>query len=176
MGELGVGQRGRTYIREFRETDAGAVVGLIHRTIDACYTGVYPPRAIAFFKDLHSRNGLLERSRSGVILVLERNTDVIGTGALVENEIYGVFVEPEMHGRGCGKAIMRELESRAVARGHGEVELSVSLPSRGFYEALGYEILGEASMDVGEGQALCFWKARKSLRISGLCADLRRLP
>jgi GNAT superfamily N-acetyltransferase len=87
----------------------------------------------------------------------------MGTGAVVENEIYGVFVEPRMQGRGHGRTIMHELENRAIAKGHREVALSVSLPSRKFYEGLGYEILQEAHRDVGEGQQLDFWKARKSL-------------
>jgi GNAT superfamily N-acetyltransferase len=150
-------------IREFRENDAESVVQLIHRTIDVCYTGVYPPRAVAFFKDFHSRDGILERSKKGTILVAEQNGIVMGTGAVVENEIYGVFVEPKMQGRGHGRTIMHELESQAITKGHREILLSVSLPSRTFYEGLGYEILQEAHRDVGEGQRLDFWKARKSL-------------
>ena len=58
---------------------------------------------------------------------------------------------------------MRELENEAKARGCTESELSVSLPSRGFYEGLGYEMLEECLIDVGEGQHLDFWKARKPL-------------
>jgi len=151
-------------IREFRESDLESVAELIHRTVDVCYTNVYPPRAVEFFKNFHSRDGILERSKKGAILVAEQNRNVIGTGAIVENEIYGVFVEPRMQGHGHGRAIMRELETRAIAKGHSEVALSVSLPSRKFYEGLGYEILQEAHIDVGEGQQLDFWKAKKSLQ------------
>lgn len=151
-------------IREFRENDVESIVQLIHRTIDVCYTSVYPPRAVGFFKSFHSRDGILERSKKGDILVAEQNGNVIGTGAIVENEIYGVFVEPSMQGHGHGKAIMCELETRAIAKGRREVALSVSLPSREFYEALGYEIQHEAHIDVGEGEQLNFWKAKKSLQ------------
>lgn len=150
-------------IREFHENGVESVVQLIHRTIDVCYTGVYPPRAVAFFKNFHSRDGILGRSKKGTILIAEQTGIVMGTGAVVENEIYGVFVEPRMQGRGHGRTIMHELENRAIAKGHREVALSVSLPSRKFYEGLGYEILQEAHRDVGEGQRLDFWKARKSL-------------
>jgi hypothetical protein len=58
---------------------------------------------------------------------------------------------------------MRELEDRPKARGCTDSELSVSLRSRGFYESLGYQMVEEGSIDVGEGQHLDFWKARKSL-------------
>jgi len=151
-------------IREFQENDIESIARLIHRTIDVCYTNVYPPRAVEFFKSFHSRDGILERSKKGVILVAEQKEHVIGTGALVENEIYGVFVEPKMQGHGHGRAIMHELETRAIAKGHSEVALSVSLPSRKFYEGLGYEILQDTHIDVGEGQQLDFWKAKKSLQ------------
>jgi N-acetylglutamate synthase-like GNAT family acetyltransferase len=157
-------EREEISIREFRENDVESIAQLIHRTIDVCYTSVYPPRAVEFFKRFHSRDGILERSKKGDILVAEQNGNVIGTGAIVENEIYGVFVEPTMQGHGYGKAIMCELETRAIAKGHREVALSVSLPSRQFYEALGYEIQQEAHIDVGEGQQLDFWKAKKVLQ------------
>ena len=151
-------------IREFCDGDVDVVVALIHRTIDACYTRAYPPRAVEFFKRFHSREGILERSRKGTILVVERDGAVIGTGALVDHEIYGVFVEPELQGGGIGRAIMGELERRAAAAGRDHVALSVSLPSRRFYEVLGYEILHEAFIDVGEGQRLDYWEARKPLQ------------
>jgi len=157
-------EREEILIREFREGDVESIAQLIHRTIDVCYTPVYPPRAVAFFKDFHSRDRILERSKKGVILVAEQNGQAIGTGAIVGNEIYGVFVDPNMQGRGHGKAIMHELETRATAKGHSEVALSVSLPARKFYEALGYEILQDVHKDVGEGQQLDFWKARKPLQ------------
>ena len=41
--------------------------------------------------------------------------------------------------------------------------ISVSLPSRGFYERLGYVILEECSIDVGEGEKLDYWQAKKKL-------------
>ena len=47
---------------------------------------------------------------------------------------------------------MAELESRAKAQGITEISLNVSLPSRKFYERLGYDVLAERSFDVGEGQ------------------------
>jgi ribosomal protein S18 acetylase RimI-like enzyme len=152
-----------TRIREFRESDLVPVRRLIHRTIDACYSVVYPPRAVEFFKEFHSEEKIMERHRTGEVLVVEQDGQVIATGTIVDSEIFGVFVHRDFQHRGHGGALMRELENRAKARGCTESELSVSLPSRGFYESLGYEMLEECSIDVGEGQHLDFWKARKPL-------------
>lgn len=151
-------------IREFRESDLVSLRRLIHRTIDACYSDVYPHRAVQFFKQFHSEARIMERHRKGRILVVEQDEKLIGTGTIVGGDIFGLFVLPEFQHCGHGRALMRELENRAKARGCTESELSVSLPSRSFYESLGYEMLEECSIEVGEGQRLDFWRARKPLR------------
>jgi GNAT superfamily N-acetyltransferase len=116
---------------------------------------------VQLFKEIHSEEKIMERHRKGEILVVEQDDTVIGTGTIVGSDIFGVFVHPEFQHRGYGLALMRDLENRAKARGCTESELSVSLPSRKFYESLGYEMLEECSIDVGEGQHLDYWKARK---------------
>lgn len=136
---------------------------MIYNTIHVSYSGVYPVRAVQFFKEYHSNERILERSRTGEILIVEREGAIVATGSLVGNEISAVFVSPDFQGHGYGKRIMRELESRANAQGIPEVILNVSLPSRKFYENLDYEILPERSIDVGEGQVLNYWPARKIL-------------
>jgi hypothetical protein len=62
--------------------------------------------------------------------------------------------------------IMKALQNEARANGVTEIGLSISLPSKRFYESLGYKIVEEISRDVGEGQRLDFWKAVKRLPAS----------
>jgi ribosomal protein S18 acetylase RimI-like enzyme len=153
----------RSGIRNVRESDLAAVSELIRRTIDACYPGVYPPRAVAFFKQYHSVGAIRERNRKGDVFVAERDGKVVATGSLASGEITGVFVDPEYQRMGIGAEVMRHLERRAAAEGCTEVELSVSLPSRGFYERQGYNITYERSIDVRDGERLEYWKAGKRL-------------
>jgi len=150
-------------IRLFHEADLGPLRRMICHTIDVSYSGVYPPRAVQFFKDHHFERRIAERSITGEILVAERDGSIQATGALVGSEIVGVFVHPDYQWQGHGKAIMTELERRAKAKALSEIALSVSLPSRRFYESLGYEVLAGCSLDVGEGQCLDYWPGRKSL-------------
>jgi ribosomal protein S18 acetylase RimI-like enzyme len=150
-------------IRAFREADLDPLVRMILRTIDASYSGVYPPRAIQFFKDHHSEESIAERSSIGQIVLAEQDGAILATGALVGSEIIGVFVDPDHQRQGHGKAVMTELEKRARAKGLSEIALSVSLPSRRFYESLGYEVLAQCSLDVGEGQYLNYWPGIKRL-------------
>lgn len=150
-------------IRAFRESDLLPLQQLMHQTIDACYVVVYPPRAVDFFKQFHSEEGIIERYRHGEILVVEQDGKMVATGSILGNEIFGVFVHPEFQRRGYGSTLMSALENKAKASGCLEISLSVSLPSRSFYERLGYEVLEACSLDVGEGQRLDYWMARKPL-------------
>ncbi|MGB7538377.1 MAG: hypothetical protein WBM17_07545 [Anaerolineales bacterium] len=43
-------KREAAIVRPFRDADLEPVRALIYKTIDACYAGVYPPRAVEFFR------------------------------------------------------------------------------------------------------------------------------
>jgi ribosomal protein S18 acetylase RimI-like enzyme len=162
--ESRLNQTAKCRVRRFREADVVAVRKLIHHTIDECYVRDYPPRAVQFFRDFHSEASILERNVEGELLVVEQQGRLIGTGAIVGEDIFGVFVHPEFQGKGIGSLLMRELEALAVEKGNHEAVLDVSLPSRPFYERLGYRIIAEKSIDVGEGEILRYWTANKELK------------
>jgi GNAT superfamily N-acetyltransferase len=150
-------------IRPFAESDLVPLHRMIQETIETSYRNVYPIRAVQFFKNYHSEKKIAERSRTGEILVLEKNGLILATGSLMGNEILGVFVIPAGQRQGYGKAIMNALEMKAKEKGIAEIELSISLPSRQFYENMGCQVLAKQSIDVGEGQLLDYWPARKKL-------------
>jgi N-acetylglutamate synthase-like GNAT family acetyltransferase len=141
-------------------------VRLISETIEISYAEVYPPRAVQFFKDFHSKRKVADRSKIGTTLVVEEDGKLVATGSLVGGEILAVFVHPRLQKGGRGKALMRALENEARASGVTEIGLSISLPSKRFYASLGYRVVEEISRDVGEGQRLDFWKAVKQLPAS----------
>ncbi|MHB9003653.1 MAG: GNAT family N-acetyltransferase [Coriobacteriia bacterium] len=107
------------HIRSFAPDDLGAVRRLIHRTIETCYIGVYPSRTVDFFKEFHSPARILERHNDGHVLVACLDGTVVATGALVDDEISGMFVDPERQGRGIGSLIMERLEYWAAEKSLG---------------------------------------------------------
>lgn len=150
-------------IRNFKKHDLIPVQELIYKTIDACYTNIYPSLAVKFFKDFHSKEKINERNENGQTVVVEQRGKILATGSIVAGEIYAVFVDPDFQRRGYGKSLMLELENRAKTMLLKDIELSVSLPSRIFYEKLDYRLTDECSIAVGGGQQLKFWKATKQL-------------
>ena len=81
-------------IRIFRETDLAPLHRMICDTIQTSYSGVYPPRAVDFFREYHSEKKIAERSLVGEILMVEEDDSILATGSLVSAEITGVFVHP----------------------------------------------------------------------------------
>ena len=150
-------------VRAFRSADLDSVQQLIHDTIDASYTGVYPPRAVRFFKDYHTPDRILERQATGKVVVVERDADLVATGAIVDDHILAVFVYSGLQRRGIGARVMDALEGDAHATGRASVHVDVSLPSRRFYERRGYRLLESCSIEVGDGERLDYWRAEKNL-------------
>ena len=149
--------------RPFRPDDLAAVQALIYRTIDACYTGVYPAAAVAYFKENHSLDNIRQDAELVVTLVLESGGRIAGVGALVRTTIKRVFVDPEFQHRGCGRLIMARLEAQARARGITTVDLDASLGSKRLYDFLGYQGDELIHMPVGPGQFLDHYTMTKTL-------------
>jgi GNAT superfamily N-acetyltransferase len=150
-------------MREIRKTDLSAVKSLIHRTIAVCYAGHYCPEAIRFFVNYHDDPSILHDARKGCIIVFEKAGRVVGTGTLAGDEIKRVFVDPACQHEGVGRLIMDQLENLAAAAGVTLVKLDASLPSRSFYEQLGYDVVEPASLPVEDGRQLDFFRMRKMM-------------
>lgn len=73
--------------------------------------------------------------------VSEHNGKVIGFMALLGNEVGAIFVQPEFHGTGAGRALMDKAQEL-----HGDLEVEVfeaNSIGRKFYSSYGFEPLSE---------------------------------
>lgn len=157
----------RTRIRDFRETDIEDILNLISIVIDDSYLHFYPLQAINFLKALYSSERILARSRKGKTLVLEKNGHIIGAGFILAGEILGVFINPAFQHQGYGRKLMIELEKIAISDNRPRVWLSLALPTREFFEDLGYQIIKKCSVEVKSGKRLYYWTASKELKKKG---------
>jgi GNAT superfamily N-acetyltransferase len=66
-----------------------------------------------------------------------------------QGQIRYMAVEPDAQGRGIGKALLQELELRAIAEGIIEIFLNAREEAVRFYKQAGYEMLGPASLLFG---------------------------
>jgi len=151
-------------IRGFQKTDLAALKALVHKTIAACYPGYYCPEAVRFFMNYHSEEAILRDAATGCTMVLDKASRLLGTGTLVDDEIKRVFVAPAFQQQGFGRQILQHLEEVAARQGTMIVKLDASLPSKPFYDRLGYTMIEPAFLPVGNGRRLDFFRMQKSLR------------
>ena len=82
---------------------------------------------------------------------------VVGTISRDGNKVYTLFVDPDQHGRGIGRRLMRHIEGLAKREGHDYMETGASITAHRLYLALGYidvrkAILSLASISSCEGR------------------------
>ena len=98
--------------------------------------------------------------------VIEIDGEVAGFIALMGNEIGGLFLLPEYHGKGAGKALTDKAQDL-----HGDLEVEVFSENsigRNFYSKYGFELLEEKLHEPTGRQVLRLkFTANKSLNLIG---------
>lgn len=84
----------------------------------------------------------------GEVFVAEEDNRVAGFVALLGGEIDGLFVEPELWGRGIGRALVEAAVHEARRQGLS-VTVIANPAARGFYEKCGFAVEGETQTRFG---------------------------
>ena len=85
--------------------------------------------------------------------VAEEEGVVVGFGELGQEagEIQGLYVSPDVAGRGVGRKLLSTLEARARAHGLGSLSLTSSLNAVSFYERAGFKAVEELTQTISPG-------------------------
>lgn len=101
----------------------------------------------------------LSQIEQGGVYVCETDGAVVGFGVVLARgdgsaELDGLFVEPRVWGQGHGRRLAAYGEG--LARAMGAVSLNVAANKRalGFYEAIGFRIVGEVETQLNPGVAM----------------------
>lgn len=99
-------------------------------------------------------------------LVAELNGEPVGIGALVleESELRAVYVSPEGARRGCGSALVREIERIAKDNGLAHLTLHASLNAERFYADLGYDLLERTEVVLPNDHRMAVVRMEKELQ------------
>ncbi len=145
------------------ETDLIPTLNLIHKTIDKCYPVFYEAPVVHYFKEYHSSESILERSKKGYTLVYRVNDTIIGTGSLIDDYINAVYVDPKYQGKGIGKRIMQVLIKKAKQKKLSKLRLDATPGSKKFYNSLGFILLKDEVMKIDKIFPLYYYVMEKDL-------------
>lgn len=102
-----------------------------------------------------------ELAQSNFVFVLENDdgqiVGLVASGSEREarpgyaGEIYAIYLSHEMHGQGWGRLLFEHAVRDLKRRGFASMLLWVlkANPSRGFYERMGGEVIGEKEIEIG---------------------------
>jgi putative acetyltransferase len=96
-------------------------------------------------------------------LVAELDGKPVGIGALVaeRSELRACYVSPEAARRGCGSALVAEIERLAREMGLTRLALAASLNAEPFYAAHGYEVRQRSAVTLRNGHQMpAAWMAK----------------
>ena len=137
------------------EADAEAVSVLVRRTFLRFIARTYRRRGVRWFLRHNTPRALRSRLRAGqLVLVAEAAKRLAGVIAVRGgNHVSLLFVDPELHGRGIGRELVRDAlgRLRGQAGNPGPDAMTVNSSDFGvpFYRALGFEPTGAARFKKG---------------------------
>ncbi len=143
--------------------DIDTIHSIVHSTINRVYPKYYPEGAVDFFLLHHSLDNIKKALVDEYILLIECNGEIVGTGALKDNEIKRMFITPEFQGRGYGSILLDKLEQQAVDKGFVDVVLDSSLSAYSLYEKRGYIPIKYNKIVTENGHFLCYNRMMKTL-------------
>jgi putative acetyltransferase len=118
-------------IRKYEERDIEVVVSCWRKASEVAHP--FLTDAFLDHEDGNLRNIYLALAETWVI---EVENSVVGFIALIENEIGGLFLDPEFHGQGLGRALV---DKAVTEKGPLKVEVfRDNVIGRGFYDAYGF--------------------------------------
>ncbi len=155
-------------IREARSEDARGIAEVHVASWRTTYRGIVPDEHLARLSVEQRAQRWMETLALGIeiVYVAEDETDV-GEGRIVgfasggaerdgeapdyDGELYAVYILQEYHGQGIGQRLVRAVAERLAASGFNAMLVWVlaTNPSRGFYERLGGQFVGEKAIEIG---------------------------
>lgn len=136
---------------------------------------MFGPDEVGFLGGMLEEHQASAEGRAGWLVARDPEGRVLGAAHFAPEpfadrmwNLYFIVVDPELHGRGLGQALMHEVEQRLRARGEAVARTLIVETSstaryertRGFYRQLGYDEEARIRQFYGpQDDKIVFWKA-----------------
>ena len=146
-------------VRPLRSDEGRIYLEIVNSAIRGLPVSHYPPDAIDGWvvpvTDETVRDVMLNAEHE-IRLVAELDGRAVGIGALIleRSELRACYVSPDAARRGCGSALVHEIERLARENGLTHLELAAPLNAEWFYAAHGYEVRERSDVVLGNGHRM----------------------
>jgi len=132
--------------RRITEADAEEVSRLVVRNFLEVNSKDYGLDAMKQLASVFTAEKILQTASYAHMYVFEWQGKIIGVGAIssfwgskTESILLTIFVQPELHGKGVGREIIRTLEGDELFTQARRIEIPASITATEFYRKCGYE-------------------------------------
>lgn len=147
-------------IRKATQHDLQTIQDIAYKTWPVTYSGILTPAALKYMLEyFYSIDALRQQMENGqYFFIAEVNNEPIGFGSVSDTgshifKLNKLYVLPDIQKKGAGKALMDH--AFETARSNNAVQLILNVnrnnPAISFYKKLGFVILKEEDVDLGNG-------------------------
>ena len=140
-------------VRRAVQEDREAIWRVHFGAVSVTCAGHYSPEVIRIWAGGLRPEKYEKAIRENEFFVAEEGGAVVGFAELdpAGGEVTGLYVSPEVAGRGVGRELLSTLEGRARACGLGSLHLNSSLNAVAFYERAGFRPVERLTKTIGPG-------------------------
>jgi GNAT superfamily N-acetyltransferase len=148
-------------VREVSEEELWQVRELAIQIFPVTYQDIVENRQIDYMMDLiYSPEALIVQLDAGqIFLIIYSEGMAAGFASYTrlneagDYKLNKIYLDPRLQGRGLGKWLLYDVISRVKTEGGRALQLNVNRhnKARGFYENMGFSLLKEELLDIGNG-------------------------
>jgi ribosomal protein S18 acetylase RimI-like enzyme len=159
-------------IRSATKDDILLINTLAKKTWPVTYSEILSPKQLAYMLDLIYSPAALQKqfdAAHNFIIVEEGDQPVaFADYSLLKDDIYKlhkIYVLPDQQGKGVGKLLIDHIIQKIKEQKATALLLNVNRhnKARGMYERLGFTVIGEEDIDIGEGYFMNDYVMEKKL-------------
>lgn len=161
-------------IAEAAAADFETIREIAHQTWPAAYGKILSQEQLDYMLDKFYSDEALHYnlSKGHLFLLIKDNGTAQGFASyehhyLNENctRLHKIYLLPETHGKGLGKLLLERVISLAKENHSGTISLNVNRFNKAaiFYKKMGFEIIGEEDLEIGNGYLMEDYKMEKKI-------------
>ena len=162
-------------LKQASTADLNTIQEIVNKTWPITYGEILSKEQLDYMMDLiYSDESLIKQiqNQEQLFYIVNEETSVIAFIAIEHNykneavtRIHKIYILPEAQGKGIGKLLIDAVQKLATENNSTSLSLNVNRFNKAlaFYQKLGFEIIAEENIEIGNGYLMEDYKMEKKL-------------